>query len=127
MTPTWTFATERAGWAACGHPIYGIDEIRGLLDLRTSERLTFKQVSERSGVPIHVLTYRAKRDGSTPRAKPPEASAFVELVAESSSVAQSAPATSSGIELQFPGGLRAQLARNFDEATLLRLLSLSRC
>lgn len=46
---------------------YDVDEIRGLLELRSAERLTFKQVSERSGVPIHVLTYRAKQDGSTPR------------------------------------------------------------
>jgi len=106
---------------------YDIDKIRGLLELRAAEGLTFKQVSERSGVPVHVLTYRAKRDGSAPRAKPPKAPTFVELVAESSGVTQSAPATSSGIELQLPGGLRVQLARHFDEATLLRLLSLARC
>jgi len=106
---------------------YDIDKIRGLLELRTAERLTFKQTSERSGVPVHVLTYRAKQDGPPARSKPSKAPAFVEVVAVSPGVEELSSATASGIELQLPGGLRAQLARNFDEETLLRLLSLSRC
>ncbi len=37
-------------------------EIRCRLEARQAGRLTFKQLSRRRGVPVHVLTYRADQD-----------------------------------------------------------------
>ncbi len=104
-------------------------EIRRLLELRQAEKLTFDQLSERSGVAVHVLTYRAKQDsrGQAARKKAPESAAFVEVVAASPTPGPAVASNSSGIELLHPGGLRIQLERNFDEAALARLLTVVLC
>lgn len=100
------------------------DEVRRLLDLRQSASLTFSQLSEQSGVPVHVLTYRASQDrmGCEDPASAP--CAFLEVVAAPSAVDRP---QSSGISLVLPGDLRVHLDRDFDEAALLRLLSVARC
>ncbi len=104
-------------------------EIRRLLEFRQTEKLTFQQFSERSGVAVHVLTYRARQDsrGQTAQRKAPESAAFVEVVAASPAPEPAAASNSSGIELLHPGGLRIQLERNFDEAALARLLTVVLC
>lgn len=104
-------------------------EIRRLLELRRAEKLTFGQLSERSGVAVHVLTYRAWQDrrGRAARRKAPECAAFVEVVGASPAPEPAVARNSSGIELMHPGGLRIQLERNFDEAALARLLTVVLC
>ena len=105
-------------------PRHDPEEIRHLLDLRQSARLTFKQLSEQSGVPVHVLTYRAGRDRREGESSAAEPCAFVEVVATPSAIGAH---ESSGIRLVLPGELRVQLDRDFDEATLARLLSVAGC
>ena len=104
-------------------------EIRRLLEVRQAEKLTFQQLSERSGVAVHVLTYRAWQDrrGLAARRRAPESAAFVEVVAASSGMEATVAGKSSGIELLHPGGLRIQLERDFDEAALARLLTVVLC
>ena len=107
-------------------PHHDPTEIRRLLALRRSEKLTFKQLAARSGVPMHVLSYRAGQESRARQAEASQASAFVEVVAQPDPV----PAPSSrcsGIELLLSGGLRVQLDRDFDESTLTRLLTVVRC
>jgi hypothetical protein len=103
-------------------------EIRRLLDVRQSEKLTYEQLSERSGVPVHVLTYRAAQDrGAQPDAAT-ESVGFVEVVPAAEPMGEPEASTSfSGIELVLPGGARALLDRHFDEGTLARLLTVARC
>ncbi len=113
-------------------PRHDPTEIRRLLELRQAEKLTFEQLSERSGVAVHVLTYRAWQDRRDEAAKrsAPESAAFVEVIAASPAPGPSEPAVadnSSGIELLHPGGLRIQLERNFDETALARLLTVVLC
>ncbi len=96
------------------------DELRRLLTQRDAEGLTFNQLSERSGVPIHVLHHRSRMDARAARLKEAEDSTFVE-------VRSSEPSPSAGIELVLPQGLRVQIEPNFDQATLARLLSTIAC
>ncbi len=104
-------------------------EIRRLLELRQAEKLTFEQLSERSGVAVHVLTYRAWQDrrDQAARRRAPGSAAFVEVVAASPAIEATVADNSSGIELLHPGGLRIQLERNFDEGALARLLTAVLC
>ena len=103
-------------------------EIRRLLEIRQSEKLTYEQLSERSGVPVHVLTYRATQDRRKQPASATESPDFVEVVSAAEPMAESeATRSSSGIELVLPGGLRALLDRRFDEGALARLLVVARC
>lgn len=103
-------------------------EIRRLLSVRQSEKLTFKQLSERSGIPPHVFAYRAAQDRRRAGAESvTESSGFVEVVAAASAGEAEGFDNSSGIELVFPGGLRASLARHFDDTALARLLSVAGC
>ena len=37
-------------------------EVRRLIEVRQSQNLSFQQLSERSGIPVHVPTYGAARD-----------------------------------------------------------------
>ncbi len=102
-------------------------EIRRLLEVRRSEKLTFQQLSERSGIPIHVFSYRAAQDRRKQPGSPVEPSGFVEVVAAGALREPEAPGTGSGIELHFPGGFRVVLDREFSEASLARLLSAAGC
>jgi len=54
-------------------------------------------------------------------------SGFVEVVAAEPSPLEPRGFKSSGIELAFPGGLRATLAADFDGDALVRLLAQLRC
>lgn len=101
-------------------------EVRRLLELRLAEKLTFNQVSERFGIPVHVLTHRATQDRKAKLIEKAKLGGFVEFVA----APQNEPAaieTESGIEILLSGGARIRLDRHFDEATLSRLLSITQC
>ena len=102
-------------------------QVRRILELREAEELTFQQVSERSGVPIHVLTYRASQDRLASRKEATNASAFIEVVAGTPENDVGQEANSAGIELHLGDGLRVRLDRHFDESALARLLSVLRC
>ena len=103
-------------------------EIRRLLEVRHSEKLTYGQLSERTGVPVHVLTYRASQDRSAQADSATESVGFVEVVSAAGGMGEPEVGTrSSGIELVLPGGLRALLDRQFDECALARLLAVARC
>ena len=108
-------------------PRHAPTEVRRLLEVRQSENLTFQQLSERSGVPVHVLTYRAAQDRQCAGSPGSEPGAFVEVVACAEENEVSGPANSAGIEVHLPGGLCVRLERSFDEAALARLLSIVRC
>jgi len=106
------------------HPI---TEVRQWLELREAEGLTIKQLVLRSGIPAHVFIYRITRDKRS-REKPAKAvGGFVEVVAAEPPSAEPQARKSSGIELAFPGGLRATLAVDFDSDALGRLLRQLRC
>ncbi len=98
------------------------DEIRRLLEVRTAENLTFKELAARTGIPVHVFHHRAQQDNRAARAAP--SSGFVEVVTSSMATAPPSP---SGIELLLPGGVRVQLRLDFDKATLTRLLAAVPC
>jgi transcriptional regulator with XRE-family HTH domain len=102
-------------------------EVRRLLELRDSEGLTFKELAERSGVPVHVLNHRASQDRKARHAEEDGAQGFIEIVSNEEAPSSSLASRSSGIELFLPGGIRVQLGRQFDEAALARLLSIARC
>ncbi len=108
-------------------PHHDPTEIRRLLEARKAERLTFKQLSERSGVPVHVLTYRAVQDRRGQANSDPDAVGFVEVFQAPTMEQAEDIAGRSGIELTLPGGLRVALAPDFDEATLARVLSIIGC
>jgi transposase-like protein len=99
-------------------------EIRRLLELRQSEKLTYSQIAERSGIPVHVLRYRAAQDRGRDGDTAADPASFVEVVR---AMEPEADLESSGIELVLPGGVRALLARQFDDAALGRLLAVARC
>jgi len=101
-------------------------EIRRLLEIRRSEALTYEQLSTRSGVPVHVFTYRVAQDRRARGESSTEPSAFVEVVAAPTADSEEA-SNASGIELVLPDGLRAVLDRNFDEVALSRLLTIVQC
>jgi len=94
--------------------------IRQLLAQRDAEGLTFVQLAERSGVPIHVLHHRAHTDARAAKVSQVEGSAFVEVCAD-------VPRAASGVEILLAQGLRIQLRQGFDQATLSRLLSTVAC
>jgi hypothetical protein len=100
------------------HPDPG--ELRRLLAQRDAEGLTFNQLAERSGVPVHVLHHRSRTDARRAKLKEAKECAFVEVRA-------SEPSASSCIELVLPQGMRVRLEPNFNQATLARLLSTVAC
>ncbi|MFT7487307.1 MAG: hypothetical protein ACI9F9_003168 [Candidatus Paceibacteria bacterium] len=100
------------------------EHIRDLIKQREDEGLTLKELAERSGIPAHVFCYRAKQDRMMAGLAAPPESGFVEVVAKHSIGQSEEP---SGIELLLAGGVRAQLARNFDKDTLARLLGIMAC
>lgn len=103
---------------------YDRTEVRHLLDVRRAEGLTYEQLSKRSGVPVHVLSYRAAQDRRERQESEVTTTSFAEVVRASG------PETcknASGIELILPCGLRALLDREFDEDALTRLLAVAQC
>ena len=105
---------------------YAPDLIRQHLAERKAERLTFAQLTERTGIPLHVFRYRITLDKC--RAIQEESgasrpSSFVEVVPSSTDPAPS----SSGIEIRLANNLQIHLAQDFDADTLQRLLSIVRC
>jgi len=106
-------------------------EVRRLFAIREAEGLTFQELSDRSGIAVHVLAYRAHQDHLAARGKRARRSKFVEVVAEPEPEADPQEAqverSRAGIELQIPGGLRVHLFRDFDEDALMRLLSIVPC
>jgi len=94
-------------------------DIRRLLEQRDAEGLTYRQLSERSGVPVHVLTYRATQDrlDSRERASPQSvAAAFVEVVDRPE------PRTGRSIEVVGPRGHRVVVSSMVDIALLEHVL-----
>lgn len=86
-------------------------EVRRLLQQREAERLTYQQLSERSGVPVHVLTYRASQDRLASREEESVPAAFVEVV--------DAPAPPDGsLEVIGPRGHRIVVSSTADIALL---------
>jgi hypothetical protein len=106
---------------------HSITEVRQWLELREAEGLSIKQLALRSGIPAHVFIYRITRDKRS-HEQPVEAEVgFVEVVASEPPPAEPQACKTSGIELAFPGGLRATLAVDFDTEALTRLLTIQRC
>jgi len=102
-------------------------KIRRLLEQRSAEGLTFQKLSELSGVPVHVFTYRASQDRLISGRDGHESTGFVEVIAAGSGDDVAPAARAAGIELLLAGGLRVRLDRDFDEAALSRLLATLRC
>ena len=102
------------------------EHVRQLLEQRRVEHLTFNQLADRSGVPVHVLTHRATQDRKAKLIESAKAGGFIEVVA---SAGNRLPPSedASGIEIVLPGGICARLDRQFDEAALKRLLSIVQC
>ena len=101
-------------------PHHDREELRRFLAQREAEGLTFKQLAERSGVPIHVLHHRAHRDAHAAQVAAAKEPTFVE-------VCTGEPPSTSGIEVVLPQGLRVRLEPNFDHETFARLLSIVTC
>ncbi len=99
------------------------DEVRRLLQIRKAEKLSYRELSARSGVPIHVLTHRAHRDARATRSTTSQPSTFVEVVARGDKPMRR---TESGVELLL-GQVRIRLDCDFDQATLARLLTTIPC
>jgi hypothetical protein len=98
-------------------------EIRRLLELRQTESLTYQQLSERSGVPVHVLTYRATQDRQASREEtpPPTHAGFVEVVDGTM------PASESALEVVGPRGHRVVVNSMVDIVLLEHVLRALPC
>jgi hypothetical protein len=103
---------------------HDVAEIRRLLEIRQSEKLTYAEIAKRSGLPVHVLSYRAAQDRYREADTATASASFVEVVPAKE---PEGGWESSGIELVLPGGVHALLAREFDDAALARLLAVARC
>ncbi len=107
-------------------PRHDPDLIRQHLSERESEGLTFAQLTERSGIPLHVYRHRItqdKRNTIPASTTETEDSAFVEVLAP----AIDATSESSGIEIHFANDFQILLSKDFDADTLKRLLLIVRC
>ena len=105
-------------------PQHPAAEVRRWLEVRASEQLTFDQLAQRSGIPVHVLTYRSAMDRRGAAAAAPAPPGFVEVVPVDDT---SRPAAGGCIELTLPRGLRVSLAPDFDDGALRRLLAAVGC
>ncbi len=99
------------------------NEVRRLLQIRKTEKLSYKELSARSGVPIHVLAHRANRDERAARNIASQPGSFVEVVTGGDNPEQ---ADESGVELLL-GQVRIRVERGFDQETLTRLLATLPC
>lgn len=101
------------------------EEIRRWLALRSSEGLTFVELSRRSGIPSATLAWwssrlRREESAATPTEGSTGSSAFVELTP---GPGPTAPDFERGsLELVLERGRRLIIRRGFDEHDLLRLL-----
>ena len=97
------------------------EEMRHLLALREREGLTYGEAARRGGVRPGTLAWWSRRlrpsDGRARRAR----ADFVEV-----EVLEDAPAEDSGLEVRV-GVHRVRVARDFDAATLVRLLQALSC
>ena len=86
---------------------------RALLIRRETERLTFSQLSEESGVPVATLQYWARKirepEESNTVATGPAHPAFLEI---------DLSADDGAIEVVLPGDVRVAVKRGFDPSTL---------
>ncbi len=100
--------------------------IRQHLAERKSKHLTFAQLADRTGIPVHVYRHRITQDKRSAIQEESGAagpSSFVEVVSSSIAPAPS----SSGIEIRLTDDLQIHLAKDFDADTLQRLLPIVRC
>ena len=88
-------------------------EMAALFALRQRERLTWRQLSSRSGIPVATLTSWQQKIHKEARPRP----AFVEVAA-----APAAPRPAAAFTLELGDGLRVQVPAAFDADSLLRLL-----
>ncbi len=89
--------------------------MRELLDRRTRQRLTWRELSAWSRIPVSTLQFWSKRLRTTPRAESRAArSAFVELAIAPTSVASAA------LEIALENGRRLRVAPDSDERMVLR-------
>ena len=102
-----------------------VKEVRRQLSVRESEGLTYAELSERSGIPVHVLTYRAATDRQAELRGAGGPTGFVEVAVTEFGVAE--PSETAGIRLRFGGGVVVELDRDFDVAALKSLLALAQC
>ena len=86
-------------------------EMARLLAQRERQGLTYRELSERSGIPAHTLSWWAWKLRQDPVPRP----SFVELELEE---ATPTPA----IEVETPGGHVLRLREDFDPALLRRVL-----
>jgi hypothetical protein len=102
------------------------DLIRQHFAERKSKHLTFAQLTERTGIPLHVYRHRItqdKRHSIQEESGAAGPSSFVEVVPSSLN-----PNLSSiGIEIRLANDLQIHLAKDFDADTMQRLLSIVRC
>lgn len=100
------------------------EQMRRWLEQRERERLTFRQLSERTGVPLGTLAcwaWKLRREGAPRPSRRPGDARFVELVA--------APVESAGrVEIVLRGERRLIVDASIDEPSLVRIVSaLDRC
>lgn len=104
------------------------EEVRRLLQRRTTEGLTYRELSKRSGVPAGTLAWWSSRLRHEGRAR---SEAFVELSAAVNVEREEARHEVEGaaLEVVLGGGRRLIVRPGFDEAELVRLVHAleSRC
>jgi len=95
-------------------------DIQRLLERRTRRGLTFREISEESGIPIPTLSYWASKQRRSASLQEPE-TCFVPVEVE----ADDHPGA---IVIELGPALRVTVERGFDEKHLARVLSvLARC
>lgn len=95
-------------------------DIRRLLERKERHGLTFRQISEESGIPIPTLSYWASKQRRDEESQEREAQ-FVPVEIDGTD-------RSGGIAIEFGPAVRVTVERGFDEEHLARVLSLlSRC
>lgn len=100
------------------------EEIRGWLALRSSEGLTFVELSRRSGIPSGTLAWwssrlRREESADAPTEVRSGSGAFVEL---SPAAGPASDVERGSLELVLEGGRRLIIRPGFDEGELSRLL-----
>ena len=95
-------------------------EVRRLLEQRDAEQLTYRQLSERSGVPVHVLTYRMRQDRLASQRKASVAADFIEVVDVSG-------VSNGSLEVIGPRGHRVVVNSLADDGLLERVLRALPC
>ena len=100
--------------------IRGREEMLGLLELRAEEKLTLRELSEQSGVPISTLSYwsgKVRREGAARARETKPSIVPVDLIDGS------AP---EGITVEVGDGLQVLVEPGFDATHLSRLVAVLR-